>query len=131
MKNKDLQQTLTQVARDLTGFQKVPRGQEVELVNRWLDERATKSEPFVRAFTPSALKELNKILKTTNQHDLLLEQVTVRPGFISLNGTSDDWDRSAILEKFIQEQGYTSSLNRSDAGTDERVHFTLKGTRAP
>jgi hypothetical protein len=59
-----------------------------------------------------------------------LETLTVRSGYISVSGTSEAWDDCQALAAFLREQGFVMEApERKGAVAEERVHFSLKGTR--
>lgn len=118
------------LAVDLSGMARVPHGQEVFVVEAALQERDALLTPFLRAFEPSLLDLLAEILRTARQGRMALETLSVRPETVALSGTAEDWNRCEAVAAVLRERGFAAELDRQDAGADERVHFSVRATRA-
>lgn len=123
-----LQAEITALATELAGS-RVPRGQELVRVGKRLEEQAPMRSAFLNFFQPSPLELVGAILGSAADNQLSLDSLTVRPDFISLRGTSEDWNRCKPLEDFILGRGFAVEMNLPDAGADELVHFSLQARK--
>ncbi|MFH0879891.1 MAG: hypothetical protein V2A34_09280 [Lentisphaerota bacterium] len=128
---RNRQEQLSRAAAGITGMTRVPKGQELMMVRRSLADRDQAFRPFVRAFQPSVFTVLQGILRSAITHQMKLDQLSLKDDLLSLSGAAQDWDRCEALSRDLETSGFTVSLERQDAGADERVHFTINGRRAP
>jgi hypothetical protein len=121
------QSALSSLAADLSGMSKVPKGQEIMMVQRSLEQQDALLKPFLDSLAPSSQSKLIRILQIAFNQKIQIEKLSLQPGSISLAGSSEDWDRCETFAKEIRAEGYDINLSRQEAGADERVHFTIQG----
>jgi len=121
------QAQLSGLAARLTGMPRVPRGQEVMLVGRALDENATRLQPFLDALRPGAEELLYALAGAAASNRLFVEELALLGGRLTVRGSAPDWERAEALVACAREQGWRVELERQEAGADERVPFVVKG----
>ena len=124
-----LQNEVQTLATRLAQMPNVPRGQEVTVVRRALQERVPQHAPFLASFQPSLANELREVLEIVARHGLLLESLDLSRQSLKLEGTSEDWNQCKRLGTTLEEQGYRVQMEIPDAGADELIHYELKGER--
>jgi len=130
MRKDRLQRSITETAVRLAGMD-VPRGQELMVVDRVLDERAATLEPILEVFRPSLAEQLRVVLELAARSGITMENLSLKPDRVTLQGAGLDWDRCRALQPSFEQLGYAVTIELNDAGADELVHFTLQGTLAP
>lgn len=123
------QAAASETARRLAQMARIPKGQEVLVAQRAIEERAALTTPFLRAFERPLTSPITEILRVSREKGILLESLSMRADSATLAGSADDWNRCEALAELLREHGYSASVERQDAGTDERVHFTVKSSR--
>ncbi|HBA83401.1 MAG TPA: hypothetical protein DCZ95_04825 [Verrucomicrobia bacterium] len=121
------QEELGRLAVELSGMPKIPKGQEVMLVRRSLEQQDALLQPFLQAFEPAMQARLLRILEIAFNNQIQIEKMSLQPGVLAMTGSSTDWDRCETLAREIRAEGYEINLSRQEAGADERVHFTIQG----
>ncbi|MCX7007356.1 MAG: hypothetical protein NTY53_08930, partial [Kiritimatiellaeota bacterium] len=124
-----LQAEILTQAQQLTGTANIPYGQEIPTVQRLLKQRAAELQPFSDALAPSAVRDLATCLAAARECRITLETLTHSGKSLLLRGATDDWNRCDPLAAKLRTLGYSIDLSREEAGVDELVRFTLKGTR--
>ena len=119
---------LEAAASEITGMPKVPRGQEVLLSRRAMEEQNPGLALFLQSFEPPVTATIGDLLATAKEHGILLESLTVRRDAVSLRGAAADWDSCEVLAEHLRENGFLPEMERNDAGADEQVHFALSAT---
>jgi hypothetical protein len=127
--NDRLQAELVTQAQQLTGSVNIPYGQEIPIVHRALKQRAAELQPFFDALAPTATRDLAALLAAARELRLTIEACSFSGKSLLLRGATDDWNRCDPLAARLRTQGYSVELSREEAGMDELVRFTLKGTR--
>jgi hypothetical protein len=108
----------------------IPRGQEVLIVQRGLTDQRRAYAPFRHAFEPSLGQPLRALLEKARQHGIMIEDITLKPDQVRIQGASDGWTDYRHLLEVLNTAGYkTGQPDRRDAGLDEKVHFTLEGEK--
>lgn len=123
------QQRLESEAKIIAGTDRLPRGQELLAAQRALEAQASGWAAFQRALEPGAEQILVQALRAAGERNLTFHNLVVRPQSLLLNGTAGDWNDGEQLAATFTATGWRVQVERSDAGADERVHFTLKGER--
>lgn len=121
------QDRLVEEARRITGTERLPRGQEALTARRALESQAAGWAAFARHREPGADALLAPAVAAAAARGIYLQSALARPGSIVLTGSAPDWDAGERLAEALQARGLRTSLDRRDAGADERVHFTLRG----
>jgi hypothetical protein len=127
--NDRLQDELVAQAQQLTGSANIPYGQELPTVQRALKLRAAEQQPFLDALAPGATRDLAALLATARELRLTIETCSFSGKSLLLRGATEDWNRCDPLAVRLRTLGYAVELSREEAGLDELVRFTLKGTR--
>jgi len=127
--NERLQTELLAQAQQLTGTANIPYGQEIPTVQRALKQRTAELQPFSDALAPSATRDLAVCLAAAHECRVTLETLTHSGKSLLIRGATDDWNRCDPLAARLRALGYAIDLSREEAGVDELVRFTLKGTR--
>jgi hypothetical protein len=84
----------------------------------------------VRAvFAPPLAGIVRSLLSQAAAAGLVLEAVVAEPQLLILTGSAADWADGERLAALLQADGWVASLQRRDAGADERVHFELRAQR--
>ena len=128
-RDRAAQSALTRMAQAATGLSNIPRGQELLVTRRALDEQRELFAPFKAAFEPTLAGLLARILEQCSQVGVSLEAVSLRPDGATLQGAAKDWNHCDMLSGLLQEAGFATEVQREDAGADERVHFSIKASR--
>ncbi|MCO6399709.1 MAG: hypothetical protein J5I99_00590 [Verrucomicrobia bacterium] len=123
------QQRLATEAETVAGTDRLPRGQEMLAAQRALESQAAGWTAFNRARNPGAEQLLAQILRVAKPYGLTFQNLVIRPSSFLLNGTAEDWNDGERLASAFTGDGWQTKLDRSDAGADERVHFSLKGEK--
>ena len=127
--NDRLQSELLAQAQQLTGSASIPYGQELPTVQRALKLRAAELQPFLNALAPGATRDLAVLLAAARELRLTIETCSYSGKALLLRGATEDWNRCDPLVIRLRALGYAVELSREEAGVDELVRFTLKGTR--
>ena len=120
------QRSIETLAKTLSSLPRVPRGQEVLVVERALSEQAPLAAPFARAFEPSSADVLAALLAQAEQGRVKLDTATVGAESIVLRGSAATWDDGDRLAGVLRDRGWNVSMDRGEAGSDERIPFTIK-----
>ena len=126
-----VQSELTALARQLARVTRVDEGQEVLTVQRALKKQTVEIQPFLAAFRPALSRDLAAVLAAARQNRLTLDTLTHDGKAFILHGATGDWNRCDPLAASLRGLGYAVELSREEAGADEVIRFTLKGSRAP
>ena len=124
-----LQEAVHQLAAELSGTTQLPRGQEVLVTERALDEQAPTLLPFRQAFAPSLLSVANLLLSQAAHHGMTLENITLSEHNVTCRGTVADWNHGEALAAALSLAGWLPEVERREAAASERVAFTLKASR--
>ncbi len=116
------------LARDLAQNPRIPKGQEVLIVQRALGQREEQIRPFVDAFEPAVSGWLTNFLGHAYQNKMMLDSLSIKRDSITSRGTAEDWNQCELLANLLRTAGWTADINREDAGADERVHFAIKAS---
>ncbi len=125
-----IQGAIRTAASELAQIANVPRGQEILVAKRAIEQRADQTAPFVDAFSVSPNAALVDILGVAASQKIVLDTLSLRSDSISMQGSADDWTRCETLVAAVRNRGLTADLQRQEAGADEKVHFAIKGARA-
>ncbi len=128
-KKNQVQAAVMEMARSLSPSSRIEKGQEVVIVQRALEQRARQTAPALRAFEPSLMGLVADLLKEARQGGIDIEALSLRADSATIQGAAGDWNRCDALVARLQKAGMTTSVERQDAGADERVHFAVKGAR--
>ena len=128
-RNRAADEALAEVARSVTGLSVVPRGQELMLAQRAQDEQMDQLAPFLRAFEPSHVVTLDRLLRTAAIHGLHYNRVSLQPDRLLIQGSAEDWDQCQALASHLQEAAWEVSLEREDAIDVEYVRFRIHARR--
>ncbi|NCC49749.1 MAG: hypothetical protein EOM20_00905 [Spartobacteria bacterium] len=119
-----------ELAQSVAPKANIQYGQELLVAQRAYEKDQESLQPFLRAFGVSASRQIKEILDTARRHGIQIEGLTLRDDYVSLQGASAQWtDCDAILEVLAQWGFSTQPPVRKDAGPDEKVHFSIEGTR--
>lgn len=121
------QERLYAEARLVAGTDRLPRGQELLTAERALESQAAGWTLFQHAMEPGAQVVLAQLLRAATPYDMTFHNLIIRPQSLVIHGTAGDWSHGERLSAALAGNGWKTQLERSDAGADERVHFTLKG----
>lgn len=123
------QERLVALAREITGSERLPRGQEALAARRALDEQAPLRKAREQLGGAGPLPSLGALLQSAAQSGAQIHHVTAGPAAFQVKGSAEDWESGERLGAALQKMGFRIALEREDAGADERVHFVLKGER--
>ncbi|MCX6997631.1 MAG: hypothetical protein NTV49_11225, partial [Kiritimatiellaeota bacterium] len=125
-----VQSELTALAQQLACTTRVDGGQEVLTVQRALKKQAVEVQPFLAAFRPALSHDLAAVLTAARQNRLTLDSLSHDGKALILHGATSDWNRCDPLAASLRNLGYAVELSLEEAGADEIIRFTLKGSRA-
>ena len=108
----------------------MPRGQEVLVAERAGREQAPLTAPFLEAFEPSLMNLVGGIVDLARKQNMTLEFLSLKKDDAIIRGAAAEWSQGELLAGLLRNLGFTTEIQRQDAGADERVHFTLKARRA-
>jgi hypothetical protein len=121
------QARLVEEARRVSGVDRLPRGQELLIAQRALDQQAAGWAAFSRYHSPGAESLLSHAVRSAAALGIHFQSAVVRPNSIVVHGAAGDWDAGDQLAAVMAAQGLRVELDRREAGADERVHFILRG----
>jgi hypothetical protein len=124
-----LRSALQRKAKAITGLARIPADQEVRVTQRYRVDQAETLKPFMRMFDPSLTEVVHDVLRQAQTSDMALETMLIKTDQVSVQGTSPDWPSCEKLVRVLQANGYDAQLEERKAGSDERVHFQIKGGR--
>ncbi len=127
--NDHLQEEILVRARELSGKQNIQYGTEIATVKAALKQRDAELQPFDEAVKPGAAQLLASLVAAARNNRLTLESFSFSGKALVIHGATDDWNRCDPLAVQLRALGYSAELSREEAGADELVRFTLKGTR--
>jgi hypothetical protein len=131
IKSRDAQaqETLTRLAVELSGLSKVPRGQEVILTQRALDERNERLAPFVEMLAPSATRLVGELLEASIARGVRMTSLSLSRQTVELSGAAPSWEAAEAMSGPLRNHGWRVDLARGEAGADERVPFTARAQK--
>ena len=124
-----LQGLLQARGRAMSGLTVLPAGQEVLLTERAVKDQAPAYQPFAQALQPSLLLTLRETLATAHAMGLRLERLSLSEKTLVCSGSATEWTQGETLGQTLERSGWIITLDRKDAGADERIPFTLKASR--
>jgi Tfp pilus assembly PilM family ATPase len=124
-----VQLAVNETARSLAKMDRIPKGQEVLVARRAIEDRAAMTLPFLHAFEPPLTSVITDTLRAAREKRITLESLSLRVDSAALTGSAEDWNHCEALAELLRERGYSASVERQDAGNDERVHFAIKSSR--
>ncbi len=127
--NDRLQTDILARAQELSGKANIQYGTEIATVQAALKQRGAELQPFLDALAPATARDLAAILEAARTCRVSLEALSQSGKSLILRGATDDWNHCDPLAAQLRARGYTVELSREEAGADELVRFTLKGTR--
>jgi len=127
---RDAQRALQSKALQVTGMVRVPRGREVEEVERWAERRKALAGGVMQFFDKSRGQMLLELMEAASKADIHIDTCDLQAGSMSLQGSSVDWDTPAKLMDLCGGYGYDCDLEREEAGADERIGFRIEGVRS-
>ncbi|HMP89448.1 MAG TPA: hypothetical protein PJ991_04565 [Kiritimatiellia bacterium] len=125
----ELQTLNRKLAAEITGIASVPRGQEVFLVGRHLDESAMNYRAFQDWLTPSAYPEFSRVVRQAHARNIALDTLSIRPGSMLIRGRGTDWNDPDHLTRTLSQDGWKVDIERDDVGADERIPFVVRAQR--
>lgn len=127
--NRRLDTELARKAQSLSGLSRVPKGQELLLTRRALDERVAAATVFERALRDSLAEWTRAWLTECERRNVQCHGLSLRRESVSARGTLSDWNDGDALAAFLRETGFVPNLARKDADSNGRIPFTLSGSR--
>lgn len=127
--NDRLQAEILVRAQELSGKTHIQYGTEIATVQTALKQRVADMQPFADALAPVAAHDLAAILAAARTCRVTLEALSYSGKSLIIRGATDDWNHCDPLAAHLRARGYAIELSREEAGADELVRFTLKGTR--
>lgn len=126
-RERDAWQTrLLAEARQLAGTDRLPRGQEAFAALRAAERDAAGWAAFARYREASASAILFRAVTAAASLGIHLEDAAAAGRAITLRGSLADWNDGDRLAAALANMGLRPSLERRDAGADERIHFILR-----
>ena len=129
LRRERAQAAIRALAVDLAGTPNVPRGQEVLVTERALQEQAADFQPFRDAFAPSLLATAGLLLEEAGQRGFTLESLSVSGQNLACRGRVADWNQGEALAAVLGQAGWLTELERREDAGEERVAFALKASR--
>ncbi|HMP72218.1 MAG TPA: hypothetical protein PKE55_03050 [Kiritimatiellia bacterium] len=124
---RSVEARIAERAGELAGGARVPRGQELLVIDRLLAESAPASEAFAAMTGPSAAPVLQRLLDTVQEQGTVLDLIALRPESALLQGRALAWADPEALARMLRDAGYSEpTLERNDLGSDQGVSFTLR-----
>ena len=74
-------------------------------------------------------RDLATILAAARKDHVTVEALSYSGKSLIIRGATDDWNHCDPLAAELRLLGFSIELSREEAGADELVRFTLKGTR--
>ena len=127
-RNRAADETLADVTRSITGLSDV-RGRELLLAQRAQEEQMDQLAPFLRAFEPSRVDTLDRLLRTAAIHGLHYNSISLQPDRLTIQGSAEEWDQCQALASQLREAAWEVSLEREDAIDVEYVRFRIHARR--
>jgi len=121
-----LQADIRTRAMTLTGNPAIPRGQEVFIAGRFVEDAAGNYLTFQQWLEPSAYPGFARLLREAKVRNVAIESATVRSGSVLVRGVGADWDDPELMVGHLAQAGWNVNIERSDAGSDERIPFVVR-----
>jgi hypothetical protein len=121
-----MQEKLSSLAVELSGVANVPLGQEVIVAERAAEEQAADREPLLGIVKPGPAAHLASALAAASGGGITLDSATLSSGAVVLAGRAPSWASVDGLAAALRNDGWKASVDRGDAGADERVPFTIR-----
>lgn len=93
-------------------------------------EREQRRQAILRMTLPSLNGAMNETVEHASKHDLIIERILLRRGYLSLSGVSDSWKDIQALATAAEDQGYDVEIEQEKMEASERILFNLKGKRS-
>ena len=126
-----LQRVIGSLASEVSGLAKVPRGNEVLVVQRALEQDREKFGPFLRAYESPTARALGELLDIAKAGNLDYDSLSLSARTVSVEGSADDWNACEKLSSRLAALGFKVKLDRKDALAEERIHFVLTTPGVP
>lgn len=120
------QAALTQLAQELTGSARVPRGQEVFVARRAWEQRRSQEAAFAEALSPSLTATLATVLDAARAAGVQCESLSLKRGSLQIVGSGSSWEVGERLAEALRRTGFEVDLKTEEALAEERVRFTLR-----
>ncbi len=124
-----VQTAIQRLATELSENASVPRGQEVLVTERALNEQAPGLLPFRNAFASSLQSTLDLVLHEAAKRNMTLTTLSLSGQNLVCSGHAADWNQGEALAGELNRAGWLTEVEKRDAAADERVAFTLKASR--
>ena len=119
------QDQLSALASEVSGMERVPRGQELVIAERAAGERKAALQPLLDTLVESPVSRLAAVMAGATGR-FTLDSATAGAQAMVLAGRAASWDDAEQAAASLREAGWKVSLDRGDAGADDRVPFTIK-----
>lgn len=123
---KKWQQAVREKAQALTGFADINQAKIA------LSTITPADQALEEWRMPHAYPVLAGLVQEAHQRGLHLEMVSVRDGVVSVRGDGPAWNDADQVAARMREAGLVvadGAVERSEAGRDERIHFSVRGTQ--
>lgn len=129
LQSRALEASIAAVTKDITGLRRIPRGQEMLLVRRALEEKADTDAVLRRCARDDVAERLEGWLMLCAKYEAEVEWMALQRDNFLARGTFKDWNDGEAFIPWLEKEGYEVSLSRKDADADGRVAFALNATR--
>ncbi|HEY8240888.1 MAG TPA: hypothetical protein VIH35_05545, partial [Kiritimatiellia bacterium] len=123
------QAQLSALASELSGVPRVPLGQEVVVAERAAAERSSGLQPLLDAVSPGPASRMATVLAGASTAQVTLDTATMTAQAMVLSGRAASWNSVDAFVEVLRNDGWNVSVDRGDAGADDRVPFSVRAVR--
>lgn len=128
-RNARAQIELKRTASKITGSSTLPYGQELLEARRMLESSAPQDRALDEWLGSDVYQMFLETLAHARSRDVVIENIRVNINEAILRGAANDWNDADGFAGLFSGKGWKAEIERSDAGTDERVHFVVRAKR--
>ncbi len=120
---------LRSIAERLTALPHVPRGQEVMLAERAIEEQAGQIQPFERALSPSLTMRWAHLLEMAKEAAVDVEALDLETNRMRIRGTANHRQGPESLRRQLAAEGWTADVTFRPVSGPSFLRFTLTAER--
>ena len=124
--NRNMQQLLDNIA----GYPVAARGEHgIRVAREAFTARMNDMQSFLAPFEDSQAKLLCEMVESAASNEVFIDTLALASARVDMTGASVTWNPAGTMARWLEQRGYKVTLERMEAGADERIPFTLKAVR--
>jgi len=128
---KKTQREISRLSGELAPGRAITYGREVDEVRPIVQKKLSDFAPILNIFREPLSVRLAEIINAGQEARLAYTRLELSRDKVTINGTAEDWDDGERLAASLRNAGYRVEIDRKEAGGDNLVHFTARGTVPP